>query len=104
MKLFPVVGRITKDFELKTYNGVDVAKGVIAIPKEYVKEGEKDVSFVYMTCFGSTAKYLNKYASKGSRVFLKEWSVEQKITDDSMYYDFIIKSVEIIDYKESENI
>lgn len=100
MRLQAVIGRIGKDFELTQVNGIDMAKGVVAVPKEFFKDGEKDVSFIYVTCFGPVAKYLSKYAVKGSRIFLKEWSVNQKINNDTMYYDFVLKAVELIDYKD----
>lgn len=100
MKLLPVVARVGKDFEVTQVNGIDMAKGVVAVPKEFFKEGEKDVSFIYVTCFGPVAKYLGKYAVKGARIFLKEWSVNQKINGETMYYDFILKTVELIDYKD----
>ena len=103
MTLQPVLARIGKDFTLTNVNGIDMAKGVLAVPKDFIKEGEKDVSFIYVTCFGPVAKYLGKYAVKGARIYIKDWTVNQKINEDTMYYDFLLKSVELIDYKEKEN-
>lgn len=103
MKLQPTLVRIGKDFEVVEVNGIEMAKGVIAVAKEFYKEGEKDVSFIYVTCFGPVAKYLGKYAVKGARMFIKEWTVNQKINNDTMYYDFILKQVELIDYKDKSD-
>ena len=103
MRLQAVIGRIGKDFELTQVNSIDMAKGVVAVPKEFFKDGEKDVSFIYVTCFGPVAKYLGKYAVKGARMFIKEWTVNQKINNDTMYYDFILKQVELIDYKDKSD-
>ena len=103
MTLQPVLARIGKDFTLTNVNGIDMAKGVLAVPKDFIKEGEKDVSFIYVTCFGPVAKYLGKYAVKGARIYITDWTVNQKINEDTMYYDFLLKSVELIDYKEKEN-
>lgn len=102
MRLEPVLARVGRDFELTNVKGIDMAKGVVAVPKDFIKDGEKDVSFIYVTCFGPVAKYLGKYAVKGARIFIKEWSVNQKINEENMYYDFLLKSVELIDYKERE--
>ena len=100
MKLQPTLARVGKDFEIVEINGIEMAKGVVVVPKEFFKEGEKDVSFIYVTCFGPVAKYLGKYAVKGARIFIKDWSVNQKINNDTMYYDFILRQVELVDYKE----
>lgn len=99
MKLQPMVAMITKDFYIHTVGNVDIAKGVIAVKKEYIKEGDKDVSFQFVSAFGTTAEYLAKYGGKGQRIFLKEWYVEQKKVEDTIYYDFVIQKADILDKK-----
>lgn len=103
MKLQPTLGFIGKEFTLSKVNDISIAKGVIGVDKEIVKSGDKDVTFVYVTCFGSTAEYLANYGGKGARIFIQKWTVEQKIIDDKMYYDFLIQQVKILDKKKEAN-
>ena len=99
MQIQPTIGFISKEFELSYNNSIPMAKGVVGVNKDIVKSGEKKASHYYVTCFGTTAEYLAKYGHKGARVFIREWTVEQKLINEKMYYDFLIQKVNILDKK-----
>lgn len=102
MKLLPITAMITKSFECTTIGETKIAKGVVAIKKEFAKDGEKDVTFQMVSAFGATGDYLLKYGGKGQRIFLREWNVEQKKINDIVFYDFTIQKVDILDKKKEE--
>lgn len=69
-----LVGRMTKDFELKfTSGGMAIGKISLAVGRS-VKKNEQwtnESSFFDVTIFGKYAETLNKWLHKGSRVAVK---------------------------------
>jgi len=62
-----LIGRITKDLELRTTtNGKSALEVNIA-----VNNGKDDTTFVRTTAFGTTADIINKYCKKGSQIGLR---------------------------------
>jgi hypothetical protein len=100
MKLMPTIARIVKPFVLKTYgNGSKYSKGCIVVKKDYFK-GTDDSEFFWVTIFGGTADFISKNSSSGSRVFIKDWNVEPREYNGKTSYDFLVKAMELIDYKK----
>lgn len=62
-----LLGRITKDFELKgeatKYCGFS-----LAVNRKFKKDGEDTADFIICKCFGKTAEFASKYFSKGQQV------------------------------------
>lgn len=86
MRLMPAIAKVIKEFyEVKSDKAV-IARGTIVVDDE----------FIQVTAFGSTATYLLKYSQSGKRIYLKDWNVSKR--DNG--YEFYIRQVEIVDYKE----
>ena len=70
MNVVNLMGRITKDLDLKTsQSGMSHLGFTIAISRDYVKQGEERQSdFITCKAFGKTAEFLNSYFKKGSLV------------------------------------
>lgn len=66
-----IVGRLTRDMELKyTSGGMAIGKFSLAVNRKK-KSGEQwvdEASFFDVTCFGKTAENLNQYMTKGKQV------------------------------------
>ena len=79
-----LIGRLTKDTELKyTSGGMAIAKGAIAVNRS-VKAGEgyKDqASFFDFSIFGKTAENLKSYLTKGKQVALIGYLKQERWTD-----------------------
>ena len=59
-----IIGRITKDIELRTTEkGTNVVKLNIA-----VNNGKEDTTFFPITLFNKTAELVNKYCDKGDLI------------------------------------
>jgi len=69
MNLVILMGRITRDIDLKQYKDVTVARFGIAVDK--IVNKEKQADFINITCFGKTAEFANKYFKKGARVAIE---------------------------------
>ncbi len=64
-----VVGRLTRDIELKQVGEKSVANFTLAVDKPYNKENDHpEANWIDCVAWGKTAEFLEKYFSKGNRV------------------------------------
>lgn len=64
-----LVGRLTKDVELRyTQSGMAVAKFILAVNRQFKKEGQPDADFIACTAFSKTAENLANFMRKGSQI------------------------------------
>ena len=73
MNKFIGTGNITKDIEVRmTTGGVAVLSNSIAMRNDYKNaNGEYDSTFINFVAYRNNAEFLNKYASKGSKVLIE---------------------------------
>ena len=63
-----LIGRLTKDIELKTTQS-NVANFTLAVNRRFVKEGqEQTADFINIIAWGKTAEFCDKYFSKGQQI------------------------------------
>lgn len=91
-----VIGRITKDIELKyTNNNKAVAELGIA-----VSNGKDDATFLTLICFDKTAENVAKYCSKGSLISciftIKNSNYEDKDGNKRYTFKFIANKVNFL--------
>ena len=65
-----LVGRVTKDIELKQTQGNKVVtQFVLAVNRQFKNaNGERDADFINIVAWGKTAELLAQYAHKGSQI------------------------------------
>ena len=64
-----LVGRITKDLELKyTPSGMAYCKFTLAVNRQFKKEGQPEADFLPVTVFNKQAENLANYMTKGSQI------------------------------------
>lgn len=66
MNSVALVGRLTRDVELKTVGEYQVAKFSLAV--DAYKGKEKSAMFIDCQCWGKTAEVVDQYAKKGDRL------------------------------------
>ena len=77
-----LIGRLTKDIELKSNDKTNYVQNTLAVQRGYKnKDGGYDADFVNITLFRSQADYLNNYGEKGMLV-----SVVGRLQQDT-YFD-----------------
>lgn len=77
-----LMGRLTRDPELRrTGSGVAVASFTLAVDRDYRPEnGERDVDFINIVAWRSTAEFVSRYFSKGrmavvsGRLQIRNWT------------------------------
>lgn len=67
MNTVNLVGRLTKDVELKQYDGGNsFARFSVAVQRQFKnKSGDYEADFINCVSFGKTAEFLEKYFAKG---------------------------------------
>ena len=66
-----LVGRLTKDVDVRTNNDSTVARFTVAVNRDYKnKDGKYDADFINCIAFKNTAEFVEKYFSKGMRIGL----------------------------------
>lgn len=63
-----LVGRITKDLEIKAAGNTTVCNFSIAVNRRFAKDGQQKADFINCVCFGKVAENLCKYQGKGSLI------------------------------------
>lgn len=63
-----LIGRLTKDVDLKYAGETSVAKYTLAVNRGYKKEGQPDADFINCVVFGKSADFASKYFQKGQQV------------------------------------
>ena len=93
-KIF-LLGNLTRDVDLKTYQTTTVARAGIAVNRPFSKD--KAVDFFNLVAFGKTAEFMNEYLSKGSRVLVEgrlQTSTYEKDGVKRTATDIIVENVE----------
>lgn len=71
MNVVTIMGRLTKDVEVKQTEKSAVAKFTVAVNRQFKKEGEeRQADFINCVAFSHNANHIAKYFSKGSMIGL----------------------------------
>lgn len=102
-----IVGRLTKDIELKTAGETTVTNFTVAVDKPYNKQNDHpEANWIDCVAWGKTAEFLEKYFKKGSKVGItgslqtrtyetKDTKVKVKVTE------ILVSSVDFVESKNS---
>ena len=99
-----LIGRLTRDSEVRYSGQTAIAKGSIAVDRKFKKEGEQTTDFINYVAFGKTAEFLEKYGKKGTK-----FAVEGRIQTGSFTNkegqtvyttDVVIEAVEFAESKK----
>ena len=111
MNKVTLIGRLTKDVEIKEYGkGKEkgkYAKICLAIRGGVDKDGEEVTDFIYCTLWGKTAEIAEKYAGKGALIALHGRLADNSYTDydgEFVYrMDVSINEIELLSTKKKDS-
>ena len=63
-----LMGRLTRDPEMRGDGTSLVARYNLAVDRRFKKEGQADTDFINCVCFGKSAEFAEKYLKKGTKV------------------------------------
>lgn len=101
-----LIGRITKDLELKkTQSGISVCSFTIAVDRKFKNKqtGEKETDFINIVTWRDTAEFVGKYLAKGVRIgvsgSLQVRSYEDKNGDRKYVTEVVADDITFADAK-----
>ena len=63
-----LMGRLTKDPEIKGEGDKKVSRYSLAVDRKYKRDGEESTDFLNCVCFGKSAEFAEKYLKKGTKI------------------------------------
>ena len=63
-----LIGRLTREPEVKYSGETAVARYTLAVDRKWKKDGEATADFINCTAFGKSAEFAEKYLSKGTKI------------------------------------
>ena len=106
MNTVTLIGRLTKDVELKEY-GKGKEKGVYAKVTVACRASKENTDFVFCTLWGKAAEIAAEYAGKGDLIALTGKVAPGKYEDEDgntvFTTDIAINSVELLGGRTDEN-
>lgn len=103
MNLIILVGRTTKDIEIRTTaSGTTVANFTLAVDR--YSKGEKTADYISCVAYNKTAELLNTYVSKGQKIGIvgriSTGSYQNRNGDKVYTTDVIVNEVEFLEPKK----
>lgn len=101
-----LTGRITKDLELKDVGSFKKCDFVLAVDRDFAKEGQQQTDFINITCFNKTAENLCKYQGKGSKILvLGSLNIDQykKDGENKTFTKVIANKIEFLESKNKNS-
>lgn len=101
-----LIGRLTKDPEVKTTNnGVAMCRFTIAVNRDYKTNGERQADFISCIAWRETANNLAKYQRKGNQIAVDGSVQVTKYTDNNgvtkYSTDIVCNSVSFLESKNN---
>lgn len=106
MNKVELIGRLTKDIELKkTQNGKSHCNFTIACDRRFKNaDGSRETDFISCVAWGQTAEFVSKYFSKGSRIAAIgsiQTRTSEKDGQKTYYTEVIVDEVEFVESNKS---
>ena len=101
-----LIGRLTKDPEIRTSGNYTIASFSLAVDRKFKRDGEPETDFFNCTAFNKTAEFVEKYCKKGTKMV-----VEGRIQNDNYEKDgvkhygvkIMVDSLEFAESKSTNN-
>ena len=100
-----LLGRMTKDAEVRNAQTTAVARFSLAVDRRFKKDEEQTADFINCVAFGKTAEFIEKYGRKGTK-FALEGRIQTgsyKNKDNQTVYttDVVVENIEFAESKSS---
>ena len=100
-----LMGRLTRDPEVRMSGDTAVARFSLAVDRRFKKDGEQTADFINCVAFGKTGEFIEKYGRKGAK-FVVEGRIQTGSytnKDGQKVYttDVVVEQVEFAESKAS---
>ncbi|ATZ17204.1 single-strand DNA-binding protein [Williamsoniiplasma luminosum] len=103
MNQINLIGRITKNLELKTASNGNVFLGFTIAVSEHRKDGEH-TNFIPCIAFNHTAENMNKYLGKGSLISVEGRLQVRSSNKEGKYENIINVAADRVHFLESQKV
>lgn len=104
MNNITLIGRITKDLELKQVGATTKCDFCVAVNRKFAKEGQQKADFINCVCWGKQAENLVNYQGRGSLVaVVGELNIDQYKTAEGENRTFTKVNAREIEYLNSKS-
>lgn len=76
-----IVGRLTKDPDVRYINDKKIARYTLAVDRRFKREGQPEADFFNCTVFGTGAEFAEKYFAKGIKLIVRGRIESDNYTD-----------------------
>ena len=97
-----LIGRLTKDPEIRMSGSVTIAKFSLAVDRRFKRDGEPEADFFNCTAFNKTAEFIEKYCKKGMKMALEGRVQNDNYEKDGVKHYGVVVIVENIEFAESK--
>ena len=102
-----LIGRLTRDPEVRAAGETSVARFSLAVDRRFKKDGEQTADFINCVAFGKTAEFVEKYAHKGTKFAvegrIQTGSYTNKEGQKVYTTDVIVEQLEFAESKASSD-
>lgn len=99
-----LVGRLTRDPEIRSTANSTMASFSVAVDRRYKQEGQPDADFPRVIAWGKTAEFIEKYFHKGMKIAIEgriQTGSYQNQSGQTIYTTDVI--AEAVEFVESKN-
>lgn len=101
-----LMGRWTRDPEVRYSGDLAIARGTLAVDRKYTKkDAEQTADFISVKAFGKTAEFIEKYFCKGKKIAVTgriETGSYEKDGHKVYTTEIVIEEAEFVESKNSE--
>lgn len=101
-----LIGRLTKDPDVRYANDKAVARFNLAVDRRYKQDGGQAADFPSCVAFGKTAEFIEKYIRQGVKIALEGRIATGSYEKDGVKHyttDVIAEAVEFAESKRTDN-
>lgn len=100
-----LMGRLTRDPEVRMSGDTAVARFSLAVDRRFKKDGEQTADFINCVAFGKTGEFIEKYGRKGTKFVvdgrIQTGSYTNKDGQKVYTTDVVVEQVEFAESKAS---
>lgn len=100
-----LMGRLTRDPEVRMSGDTAVARFSLAVDRRFKKDGDQTADFINCVAFGKTGEFIEKYGHKGTKFVvegrIQTGSYTNKDSQKVYTTDVVVEQVEFAESKAS---
>jgi single-strand DNA-binding protein len=98
-----LIGRLTKDPEIRTSGNYTIASFSIAVDRKFKRDGEPEADFFNCTAFNKTAELVEKYCKKGTKMIVEGRIQNDNYEKDGVKHYGVKIMVDSLEFAESKS-